>query len=161
MNKEITKELLRKGVSGFILNKKGELLLVNLHSFETKFYTIPGGGIDQGETLEDAVYREIREELGITKVSLNFTGICKDSIKLIFKTIKLQRDGVVYTGMERFCFGFHFTGNDTEIILQAEEVRAFKWVAIKDLADYLLFDNQLEDTTSKLLELFPSLNEKK
>lgn len=35
-----------------------------------------------------------------------------------------------------------------------EEIRTYKWVVFKDLKDYLLFDNQIEDTTKKLLELF-------
>jgi ADP-ribose pyrophosphatase YjhB (NUDIX family) len=48
----------RKGVSALIINKNDEFLLVNLKSFEEKYFAIPGGGVEQGETLEDAVYRE-------------------------------------------------------------------------------------------------------
>ena len=63
--KDDKKQLFRKGVSALILNEKDELLLVNLQSFETKFFAIPGGGIEPNETIESAVYREIEEELGI------------------------------------------------------------------------------------------------
>jgi len=62
----------RKGVSALIVNNNNEFLLVNLESFEDKYFAIPGGGIEQGETLENAVYREIYEELGIGKKSLQF-----------------------------------------------------------------------------------------
>jgi len=150
----------RKGVSALILNKNNAVLLVNLESFETKFYAIPGGGVDSGESLEDTVYREIHEELSISKNSLEFIGMGKEPVRLLFKTQKLNRDGVEYDGMERVFFGFRFIGEDSEIVLQPEEVRTYKWVAWLDLKDYLLFDNQLEDTTLKLLEIFPFLIDK-
>lgn len=148
----------RKGVSAFIVNENQELLLVNLQSFETKFYAIPGGGIEEDETLKEAIYREIKEELGISKEFLDLIGLCKDSVKFLFKTKKLSRNGIEYDGMERFFFGFKFKGGNNNIKLQPKEVRAYKWVTFKNLKDYLLFDNQLEDTTTKLLELFPNLN---
>lgn len=147
----------RKGVSALIMNTNHEFLLVNLKSFENKFYAIPGGGKENEETLEDAVYREIKEELNIPKESINLIGSCKDSIKFLFKTKKLSRDGLEYDGMERFFFGFRFVGNDSDIKLQQKEVRAYKWVAYADLKDYLLFDNQFDETNEKLLELFPEI----
>lgn len=49
---EEKKHLFRKGVSALIINRNQELLLVNLQSFETKFYVIPGGGIEEGEIQE-------------------------------------------------------------------------------------------------------------
>ena len=158
MNSDNNKEYnFRKGVSALIMNTNHEFLLVNLKSFETKFYAIPGGGKENEETLEDAVYREIKEELNISKESLSLVGFCKDSIKLIFKTNKLLRDGIEYDGMERFFFGFKFTGNSDEIKPQPEEIRSYKWVAYANLKDHLLFDNQFDVTNEKLLELFPEI----
>lgn len=147
----------RKGVSALILNKRNEVLLVNLESFETKYFAIPGGGIDEGETLEDAVYREIKEELNLDKEALVYKGECVEPLQLIFKTKKLNRDGIEYDGMERHFFGFYYEGDDSDISLQEDEIRSYKWVAFNDLKEYLLFDNQLEDTSAKLLELFPFL----
>ena len=66
--------MFRKGVSALIINKKQELLLVNLESFEPHFFAIPGGGIEEGESKEEAVYREIGEELGIEEKSLKLIG---------------------------------------------------------------------------------------
>ncbi len=155
---EEKKQLFRKGVSALIVNEDQEFLLVNLQSFETKFYAIPGGGIEEGETLEDTVYREIKEELGIPRESLDLVGLCKESLRLVFKTKKLTRGGIEYDGMERYFFGFGFTGNDNKIKLQEEEIRSYKWVTYEDLKDYLLFDNQLEDTSEKIKEIFPNLS---
>lgn len=151
------KLLFRKGVSALIMNNKNEFLLVNLKAFKTHFFAIPGGGLEENESAEDAVYREIQEELGITGQSLKIIGVCKESLKLVFKTKKLQRDGAEYDGSERCFFGFKFIGKDSEIKLQEEEIRSYRWVSFKDLKDYLLFDDQLKDTQEKILELFSSV----
>lgn len=147
--------IFRKGVSALILNEHEEFLIVNLESFETRFFAIPGGGLDQGETLEQAAYREVEEELGIPKTSLELIKVGEKPIQIRFKTKKLQRDGVEYDGSERYFFGFRFTGNESEIVPQEGEVRSYKWVAFQDLKDYLLFDGQLEETTEKIAEFFP------
>lgn len=150
--------MFRKGVSALIINKKQEFLLVNLESFEPHFFAIPGGGLEGDESLEDAVYREIEEEVGINKHLLECVGQSKEPLQFKFKTIKLNRDGKEYEGSERYFFGFRFVGNDDEIKLQESEVSAYKWVPYNDLKEYLLFDNQLEETTEKVLELFPFMN---
>lgn len=147
--------MFRKGVSALIINNAQEFLLVNLESFKPHFFAIPGGGLEPEETLEEAVYREIKEELGIGRDSLELVGMCKKPLAFKFKTKKLNRDGIEYDGSERYFFGFRFTGSDAEIKLQISEIRAYKWVAYNDLEKYLLFDDQLKDTSKKLLELFP------
>lgn len=147
----------RKGVSALIINKNQEILLVNLEAFEERFFAIPGGGIEDGETREDAVYREINEELGIHKNVLELVGESSDPLHIIFKTGTLHRDGVEYDGMERYFFGFRFIGDATEIRCQEVEVRAYRWVTFRELKNYLLFDNQLEETIEKIREIFPEV----
>lgn len=61
-------------VSGYITNKDGELLLVrNFHRSDTM--EMPGGQVEEGETLEKAIHREIFEETGIKVDLLGITGI--------------------------------------------------------------------------------------
>lgn len=144
----------RKGVSALIINKKNEFLLVNLESFKTHFFAIPGGGVEKNETLEDAVYREIEEELGIFKNNLELVGKSTTTLRYEFKTQKLQRDGVVYDGSERHFFGFRFIGNEQDIRVQEGEVRSYAWVPAEELQKYLLFEDQYGDTMEKIREIF-------
>jgi nucleoside triphosphatase len=51
-------------VGALILNSKGEMLLVRSHKWGEHF-TIAGGHVEVGETLENALKREIREEAGL------------------------------------------------------------------------------------------------
>ncbi|MGP4041946.1 NUDIX domain-containing protein [Gracilibacillus sp. D59] len=61
-------------VSGYITNKSGEVLLVrNEHRADT--LEIPGGQLEEGETVIEGAYREIWEETGV-KVKLDgITGV--------------------------------------------------------------------------------------
>ncbi len=52
-------------VGGFIVNPKGEILLCHSNKWMDK-YTIPGGHIELGERIEEALIREVKEEVGLS-----------------------------------------------------------------------------------------------
>ncbi|MBL4906373.1 MAG: NUDIX domain-containing protein [Sneathiella sp.] len=61
-----TEQAPRVGCGALITNEKGEILLVKrLREPEAGFWGFPGGKVDFGETIEAAICREIKEELGI------------------------------------------------------------------------------------------------
>jgi nucleoside triphosphatase len=51
-------------VGALILNPRGEVLLMRSHKWWDR-YVIPGGHIELGETMNDALRREIKEEMGL------------------------------------------------------------------------------------------------
>lgn len=51
-------------VGALIVGKDGRILLVKSHKWMGK-YSVPGGHIELGETMEKAVVREVREETGL------------------------------------------------------------------------------------------------
>ncbi len=51
-------------VGALIRNREGKLLLVTSHKWFDKL-TIPGGHIELGETMEESVRREVKEEVGL------------------------------------------------------------------------------------------------
>lgn len=144
----------RKGVSALIVNKKEEFLLVNLESFENKYFAIPGGGLNEKESLEEAIYREIKEELNIEKEDLKYIGKSKTALEIKFKVIKITDQNKEYDGSKRYFFGFNFIGKDDKIKVRKGEVRTYKWVPFSELHNYLLFDNQLIETSEKIMEIF-------
>ena len=51
-------------VGGLIVNDEGKILLAKSHKWFDK-YTLPGGHIEVGETMREAVAREVKEEVGL------------------------------------------------------------------------------------------------
>ena len=52
------------GAAACIRDNEGRILLVR-RGDEENMWSLPGGGMDPGESLEDAAVREVREETGL------------------------------------------------------------------------------------------------
>ena len=54
--------LIRRAVRAILFDQDGKIAL--LHIAGSGFYSLPGGGVDEGESLETALERELLEETG-------------------------------------------------------------------------------------------------
>lgn len=85
-----------------IIIKEGKMLVTKLNDQGDIFYIMPGGGQEAGETLEEAVVREVKEETGllVRPKSLEFviegvTGERFHRIDLVFLCEFLSEDNTV------------------------------------------------------------------
>lgn len=62
-------------VAGIVTNDKDEVLLVKN---PRRGWEFPGGMVDPGETLQEALKREILEESGVEVDIIGFIGLCKN-----------------------------------------------------------------------------------
>src|SRR3989338_1237883 len=64
---------LRKAARAVILNEKGKIA----YQFLTRpnLHKLPGGGVDTGETIEEALHREVREEVGYAIENITSIGM--------------------------------------------------------------------------------------
>jgi len=53
---------LRKSARAILLNEKGEMATQYVANYN--FHKLPGGGVDAGESVEEALLREVKEEVG-------------------------------------------------------------------------------------------------
>lgn len=62
------KDYIGVGIGGIILNKEGKFLLIQRgkkSKNEVGMWGFPGGALEFGETIEEAIIREVQEELGV------------------------------------------------------------------------------------------------
>lgn len=62
-------------VAALVTNEEGKILLVNS---PWRGWEYPGGLIESGETFQEALRREVREESGVEIEITGFVGICKN-----------------------------------------------------------------------------------
>ncbi len=105
-----------------------KILLVE-RSDEPGHWQLPQGGIDNGETPQDAIWREMKEEIGadtfrIIKHIPNFYRYRWPKVD------KLRRG---YRGQKQDLFILEFTGEDADIQTDKREHCDFQWVPLEEV----------------------------
>lgn len=119
------KGLWRRTVSCWIMNEKGEVLVQKRAGEKRRNpnkWAKTGGQVDSGETVEEAIYREVKEELGIE--------IPKEQIEIdsVYKSDDKNK---------RFVYNYIFVVDYKleDYILQKEEVADVKYFTIEELEE--------------------------
>lgn len=117
----------RPNVAALIVNKAGELLVCE-RSNESGAWQFPQGGIDGKETAEEALHREISEEVGLTKDDYK---IKEFRNKYFYFYPAHIRNKKKWDGQEQTYFLCKLKKNSKEIDLGKKnaEFRDFAWVS--------------------------------
>ncbi len=106
-------------------------------------WQMPQGGIDEGEDLTIAAFRELKEEVGTDKADI--LEILDETILYDIPANVLERLHKIwdtpYTGQEQTWIAMNFTGDDSEIVLDADthpEFSQWQWVNLKDTLDLIV-----------------------
>jgi len=129
-------------VGALIFNPAGKILLIKSHKWKDK-YVIPGGHIELGEKVKDALKREIKEETGLDIYDIEF--ICFQ--EFIFDEIFWKKRHFIF-------LDFACKTNSTEVKLNSE-AQEFVWVSLDEA---LKLD--IEPYTKKTIEEYLKLHKK-
>lgn len=125
----------------------GKFLLVKKPR-EEHAWQFPQGGVDEGETYEEAAKRELKEELGTDK----FKGFHKSKHVLFYDfPVGYSRDDQ-YTGHKQSYYFVEFTGEDSDLQLDSEELEEYRWIYQTELEEYLQSPEYLKKIQQVLYE---------
>ncbi len=99
----------------FIFNPEGEIFLFKTHKWKG-LYCVPGGHIEWGETMKQALVREAKEEAGLDIYD------CK-----LFKIIEFLPDGSFWKEKHMIFLNHLCKTKSTEVTLN-DEAQSFVWV---------------------------------
>lgn len=108
-----------------IFNPENKVLLCKSHKWNNK-YVIPGGHIELGEKMEEALKREILEE----------TGLEIYDIKLISLKESVYSD--TFHEDKHFIFIDYQCKTDSSDVTLNDEAEEYKWVNLADIDNYKL-----------------------
>ena len=103
----------------FILNKNDELFLMKSHKWKGK-YVVPGGHIEVGETIEQAIIREAKEETALD--------VTMEKYLCLWEFIAEQG---FHKSKHMLFLNYLVRTNSTDVTLN-DEGQEYIWVPIKD-----------------------------
>ena len=126
MQEKFKKLPLRDGVGIIVLNKENKVFVARRIDNPKNFWQMPQGGVDKGEDLLSAAYRELEEETSINKVEL---------IKEIEGTITYELPkhllGIIWTGkykgQKQKWFLMRYLGKDEDINIKTSKPEFLEW----------------------------------
>tara|TARA_B110000037_G_C16974673_1_gene446509 strand:- start:276 stop:749 length:474 start_codon:yes stop_codon:yes gene_type:complete len=130
MNIEI-KEGYRPNVAMVVVNSKNKVLICRRRNTQT--WQFPQGGIDSDEDVTEAMYRELFEEVGLSKKDIDVLGESKGTITYdIPLTLRSMVLGGKFKGQEQKWFLARIKNDDFKINLENEafpEFEEYEWVS--------------------------------
>ena len=119
----------RPNVAAILRRPDGKILIAERLNFKHA-WQFPQGGVDKGEDLIAAMYREVEEEIGVPRDMLNIVE-CRTGYRYEFPNEYLKKGK--FCGQEQTYFLCEFTGDDSVIDInqQPQEFRRWKWIKPK------------------------------
>ena len=120
----------RKGIGVFLINENNQLWVGKRIDFKNDYWQMPQGGIDKNESPQEAMIRELSEEVGITK---NYE-ILKETKDWLSYNLPQSLKKVVwsgkYIGQTQKWYACRFFGKDEEFDLKTHkpEFKDWKWI---------------------------------
>ena len=130
---------LRIGVGIIVLNIKNQVFVGKRKDNPVNKWQMPQGGVDRGEDLSTAMYRELKEETSIEKIK-----ILKEVDNWLEYELPKNLVGIIwkgkYRGQKQKWFIVRYLGNNSEVNINTKnaEFIEWKWLNINELTEVVV-----------------------
>tara|TARA_B100001057_G_scaffold396551_1_gene406382 strand:+ start:4058 stop:4534 length:477 start_codon:yes stop_codon:yes gene_type:complete len=130
---------LRKGVGVILLNKENKVFVAKRIDNPKNFWQMPQGGVDKGENLLSAAYRELEEETSVKKVELIQEIDGMTDYELPQHLLGIIWKGK-YRGQKQKWFLMRYLGEDSEINIKTNkpEFLDWKWIELDEITEVVV-----------------------
>lgn len=129
--------IFRKGIGAIILNPEGKIIAFQRNDYKSNWQS-PEGGLEDGETELEGIYRELNEEVGINKKDVILLNQTKNFLKYVFT----HKNKYGQDGQEKKFFLFKLKDNNFKFIFDNKK-------------DEIEFCNSKIVSGKELIELVP------
>lgn len=143
------KNLLHNEVAAFVINDKQQVLLQKRSAnkrFDANKWALCAGHVDAGESLESAILREVKEEIGIDISQNDLNPFAKREFE-----VKESNSHINYF------YYIKLNLDEKDFIIQEEELSEVKWFNIDDVINMIKSKDTSIVFEEKSLNLFEQL----
>jgi 8-oxo-dGTP pyrophosphatase MutT (NUDIX family) len=117
---------LRRKVRAVVTDQTGRVLLIRPHGYAEDCWTLPGGGVEAGETAVEAVSRELQEELGLSVEQADQAVPLNIRSEFVYRPDHKEKRGLDHDGQLAEIFHCLLPAG-IRICRQVEEIEAVGW----------------------------------
>jgi len=122
-----------------LLNNEGKIFAGQRYDSTAEAWQMPQGGIDDGETPQQALFRELLEEVGTDKAEI--IAECKDWLFYdLPQNLRNKLWNGRYAGQMQLWYLLKFTGSDSDINIDTDEpeFKNWRWVNCEELPSLIV-----------------------
>jgi putative (di)nucleoside polyphosphate hydrolase len=150
--------LYRSGVGIMLINKEKNIFVGKRIDNNSDAWQMPQGGLDAGEKEDDALFRELKEETGISHSGIKILQKSSEHFYYNFP-YNLQKKfwGGKYLGQKQRWYLAEFVGEESEVNIRTEkpEFSSWKWIEKDEIVSVIVgFKRKLYEDVIKEFSQF-------
>jgi len=132
---EVAHDFFRENTAAFVQREDGKILFCHRRDskYPDKNFQVPQGGVEAGETLKEAITRELEEEIGL--VNFTFKNGPTSGLRYVWQKGTRKRFQI---GQCQYYFLISVDANQEKEIIETEDFDSYRWVEPQTLVDEVI-----------------------
>lgn len=137
----------REGVVAIIIDTNNKYLIIQKNSYAPNEWTLVGGGKENDESIYENLFREVKEETGLTPDDYQVIGVSKHKNEYKYPenlSEKIHSGRYIGQSYTQVAVKLNDEKVKRKLVFEEAEIRTHQWVAASELKDKFIFEGQYE-----------------